>query len=298
MSKTHTVNSTYTNFDLFEYIENTPSAAVAGAMARSVAWRIDSLIQNASRQLFKTVRDGLIKRKTEEMASGSTRDAHAEVMMALRDVAMSEQAFEEFGKSQAGALKNIRDLMRLRDDFHDVAQHLVSLTYRWDGSPDVFVRESIDDAFARPTNMKISERQRNRIAMSVDCYAKEFDATPEELGMLKEQNLKRAELNNKSIAETLDSQQDVVFMIFQFAMTTDVEMDLAEHFWHLDVSLQRALIDSAMSAADRAHKDAQNSKRITDMEFTEICISSLRAQKYLKGVLTSPRFVVREMAEA
>ena len=165
-NKTHT-KSAFINFNLFEYIEETTNPTLAAAMARNVAWRVDSLIQNFSRQIFKTVREGLINRKTETIASKLTRDGHAEIMMALRDLALSEEAFAEFGKGATGAMKNIKDLIRFRDHVHEVAHDLVALTFKWDGTINSFPLETIDQAFARPVEMKVGRDQRRRIKVRV-----------------------------------------------------------------------------------------------------------------------------------
>lgn len=297
MSKTHT-KSAFINFDLFEYIEETTNPTLAAAMARNVAWRVDSLIQNFSRQIFKTVREGLTQRKTETIASKLTRDGHAEIMMALRDLALSEEAFAEFSKGATGAMKNIKDLIRFRDHAHEVAHDLVALTFKWDGTINSFPLETIDQAFARPVEMKVGRDQRRRIKVSIDRRAQEYNLNEEERGHLAERRLLSAQSEMDEISETLDSQQDIVFCMFQFAIHADTDMDLADKFYHLDTSVQRALITSAMEAARRAETDATNSRRISDAEFDDICVGALRIERTLQGVLTSSQFAMRETAEA
>ena len=58
MSKITTSTAT---FCLFDFIRDVPNCDVAAQIAQSTAWRIDTLIQGAARQLFKTVREDQYK---------------------------------------------------------------------------------------------------------------------------------------------------------------------------------------------------------------------------------------------
>lgn len=289
MSKTFTVNTTHSAFDLFEYIESTPNVSIAAGMAQSVAWRIDSLIQNFSRQIFKSVRQDLLTKGV---------DGVAELSMALREQAFAEEAFHQSGSTVQGPVQNIKELMVHRESAHELAAKLVGMTTKWDGTLNRYEIPDIDVVFTEPVQMKVSRDQRRRITMSVERRASAYGLDEAQRGMLVDRRLTRAKDQQDSIAETLTEQQGAVHEMFRLAVTTNLDLDIADSFHTMDISVQRSLIESAMNAAQRAEDDATNSRSITDAEFDDVCIGVMKVEKDLKGVLASPRFVVREMAEA
>ena len=53
MSKVHSIVN---NFDLHDYTSTIHEVYVASQVAQSTAWRIDTMIVSAARQLFKNIR--------------------------------------------------------------------------------------------------------------------------------------------------------------------------------------------------------------------------------------------------
>ena len=96
MSKITTSTAT---FCLFDFIRDVPNCDVAAQIAQSTAWRIDTLIQGAARQLFKAVREDQYRKGV---------DGLAELSMALREQAFAEHAFEEAGNAVTGPVATIK----------------------------------------------------------------------------------------------------------------------------------------------------------------------------------------------
>ena len=66
----------------------------------------------------------------------------------------------------------------------------------------------------------------------------------------------------------------------------------------MDTNNQRTLIESAMTAADRAEEYATSSTNLSDAEFDDVCMCVLNVNKQLKLVLNSSRFKTRAQREA
>ena len=116
MSKITTSTAT---FCLFDFIRDVPNCDVAAQIAQSTAWRIDTLIQGAARQLFKAVREDQYKKGV---------DGLAEISMALKEQAFAEHAFAEAGSATTGAVATSKELLVHREAAYTLAG---DLTWRW-----------------------------------------------------------------------------------------------------------------------------------------------------------------------
>ena len=90
------------HFDLVDYIRTFPQPEVANPMAQGVAWKIDTMLQQASREVFRNVRQDLYKKGV---------DGLAELSIALRESAFAAESFKDAGSHSLGAVTQIGELM-------------------------------------------------------------------------------------------------------------------------------------------------------------------------------------------
>lgn len=286
MSKLTASTST---FCLFDFIRDVPNADVAAQIAQSVAWRVDTLIQGAARQLFKSVRQ-------DQFDKGV--DGLAELTMALREQAFAEQAFEEAGSATTGAVATIKELMVHREAAHNQAAELTGLCLDWQGRPKTYVVPDLDDVFLSKVELKVKPQTKRRIAMSVERRAKAYDLTEDETKEQVARRVQREEDKLKGVGLTLQDQGPAVYEMFRQACSVALDAEVGRSFHTMDVTNQRTLIESAITAADRAEEYAASSNNITDAEFDDICMCVLQTTKQLKLVLNSTRFKTHAQREA
>lgn len=285
MTKITTSTST---FCLFDFIRDVPNADVAAQIAQSVAWRVDTLIQGAARQLFKAVREDQFRKGV---------DGLAELTMALKEQAFAEQAFEEAGSATTGAVATIKELMLWREAAHNQAAELTSLCIDWQGRPKTYVVPDLDDVFFNEVQLKVKPQTKRRIAMSVERRAKAYDLTAEETQQQIAKRVAREEDKLHDVSATLQDQAGAVYEMFRQACSVVLDAEVGREFHTMDVTNQRTLIEAAITAADRAEEYAA-SARITDAEFDDVCMCVLQATKQLKLVLNSTRFKTAAQREA
>lgn len=286
MSKVTTSTAT---FCIFDFIRDVPNVDVAAQIAQSTAWRIDTLIQGAARQLFKSVREDQFKKGV---------DGLAELSMALREQAFAEHAFEEAGSSTVGAVATIKELMLHREGAYNLAAELTALCIDYQGRPKSFVIPDLDDVFFNEVNLKVRPQTKRRIAMSVERRAKAYDLSEDETKAQVARRVQREEDKLQDVSATLQDQAGAVYEMFRQACAVSLDAEVGREFHTMAIENQRILIESAMIAADRAEEYATSSSNITDAEFDDVCMCVLNANKHLKMVLNSSRFKTHAQREA
>lgn len=286
MSKITTSTAT---FCLFDFIREIPNCDVAAHVAQSTAWRIDTLIQGAARQLFKSVREDQFRKGV---------DGLAELTMALKEQAFAEHAFEEAGSATTGPVATIKELMVHREAAHNLAAELTALTIDYQGRPKTYVVPDLDDVFFNEVSLKVRPQTKRRIAMSVERRAKAYDLTAEETQQQIAKRVAREEDKLHDVSATLQDQSGAVYEMFRQACAVHLDAEVGREFHTMDVANQRTLIESAITAADRAEEYAASSNNITDAEFDDVCMCVLQATKQLKLVLNSTRFKTAAQREA
>lgn len=304
-------------FNLFDFIKTLPQAYVAGHAARTVAWRIDSLIVSAARSILRNVRD--------KMSTGLVHgiDDRAEQLreLALKDTA--EKWFELTGKDNAGEIETIRWLNAMRDQWQDLAKDLTSLTCDWKGQPRVYEIEELEDAFLRDPNMKINSQTRRRMKMSSSRMAEAY-GMPEMADAFLKRRVEREQDRLERMTESMKETAPLAFSMCQLAIECDKFGDdedlggvkfksfadlrdftgksaqerMQSGFSSLPISIQRTLIDTAVTAIQRADEYAASERSMTDMEYDHILACVLSSTKTLQQVLKSPRFVRHAQQEA
>lgn len=283
------VTTSTATFCIFDFIREVPNVDVAAQIAQSVAWRVDTLIQGAARQLFKSVREDQFKKGV---------DGLAEISMALKEQSFAEHAFEEAGPATTGAVATIKELMLWREAAHNQAAELTSLCIDYQGRPKTYVVPDLDDVFFNEVSLKVKPQTKRRIAMSVERRAKAYDLTEEETKAQVARRIAREEDKLSDVSATLQDQAGAVHEMFRQACAVHLDADVGREFHTMDLVNQRTLIESAMVAADRAEEYAASSSNITDAEFDDVCMCVLQATKQLKLVLNSSRFKTHAQREA
>lgn len=277
------------NFDLFDYIKNTANVDVAAQMAQGVAWKIDVMLQAASRELFKSVRQHLF---------GRDIDGLAELTIALRSTEYAGASFREAGSSTDGPVVLIGELMHFREAAHNMATELTSLTTDWNGRPVMYVTPDLDDVFHGQVNLKLKTLTRTRVTRNTTRRGEAFDLTKEEIAAHIARKLAVKEENLRQVGVTLEEQAGAVFEMYKLACASATRApgeSLA--FYELGLNAQRAMIEHAATNAQRASDRAEDNSNLTDEEADEISMTATKVTKDMKLVLASPRFVIAQQVE-
>lgn len=285
MTKTHSY------FDLFAHIKSIPSAEIAAQAAQSTAWRMDTLVIGASRQLYKTV-------KQEQYDQGV--DGMAEITSALNEQAYAESSFDEIGSHVTGPVTTIKELMYQREAWQTLAGELTRLTVDYKGVPRVYKEKTIEEQIFAPGAIKVNVDTKRKLAINAKRFAQAYDR-PELADELYARKLARSEASAVNIGETLKSQAQGVAHIFALAVRHPMEMpqcDTDANFYSLTLDTQRVLIDNCIRAIERAADQACEDRNMKDSDYDILCLSAIRAVKELKSVQKSPRFMNAAQQEA
>lgn len=304
-------------FNLLDFTQNMPQAYVAAHVARSVAWRMDNMIVSAARSILRTVRN--------QMSSDPQHpiDTLSDQLAELSVVENSSRWFDAAGKDDPDSVETIRWLNALRDDWHQLAHELTSLTCDWKGVPRVYEIPDIEEAFMRDPNMKIAAQTQRRMKLSSTRMAEAY-GMPEMADQFLKRRVDREQDRLAGMAEGMKATAPAAFMAFEHVLQSDTFSDdpnaggvkiksfadlnkligqsaKERHergFSSMPIELQRTLIDAAITAAQRADEYAAGERSMTDMEYDHILACVLSSVKTLQQVLKSPRFQRLAHAEA
>jgi len=281
--------TTHSYFDLYEFNDALPQTELAGAMASATLWKIDTMIINSARQLYKTVRDDLV-------ASAGV-DQRAEITNALNEQAYAEQSFNEIGSHVTGPVTTIKELYYVREAWEALAERLVPLAIRYTSSDgqevySEFRHRTIDDQIFNPGESKVAPKDERRIRESNVFLAKAL-GSPESAEMLFQHDMQSALDDKLSMRKNMLTQAQGVSYMLELALKHDMpvpESPPTSAFYSLTLDTQRALINNAISGLDRERVRIAKSKVIKDIDFSIMLISWDKATKALQAVLKSPRF--------
>ena len=286
MSKTHQVPSTtYNRFDLTSFIEDLPQEYLRMQASQSFAWRLDTMIVQATRQLFKTVRDDL---RTSEL------DSAADMNNALAETAFAEQAFNDIGSDSCGPVRAIHELIDLRPRAHAVARQCTAAVLDWKGNMRNYNEPAISDLFNQVGTMKPKSTTLSKMQRNASRRAAEVATGKDAIEMaqrLYDRKVGRERARLAAMGEALKAQAGALEVMFELALKARPErLPKCCEFYQIDQEQQRVLIANTISALERAEDYAESDSNISDTECDDICIASSLAIKELKKVLVSPRF--------
>ena len=276
-----TTNTTHAYFDLHEYISNIACADVAAQMASSVAFAADVAICGAARQLMKNLR-------AHHVDHGI--DSHAEMTMALEDMAFAEEVMAAAGKDDLGPVAMIVQLNAVREQWHALASDLTGMTFNWDGTPRVYRETHIEDMLTREVKLPVKPQTERRIRVQIERRADGIGK--EDIEAVFQKRLAREQARAKDMAKALSEQSGAVLVAYQLALAHG-EASKVEGFYELDTQLRRQMIEAALKGAARAEDYATNSRNISDAEFDDISFAVIRVERELKAVLNGPAYKVQ-----
>lgn len=293
MSRTHTVASgtiqpstTYKSFDLNEFVNELPSAWLRAQIARSYAWRIDTMLVQACRTLFKLVRD--------EAMTGGLDDA-SDYNLALAEQAFAEECFGEAGSSTAGPVQTVHELLDLRHEAHAMASEATRQVLDWKGHLQSYDIPEISDLFKNQGTMKPKattlariDRMCKRRAAAV-ATGKDAEILA---GRLAAKKIERENMKSASISRALKAQTGALEMMFNIASANRPKkmLDRTLHFHQIDIETQRTLVAACMQSLQLAEERALSDSVLSDSEFDDVSLGIELATEELRKVLKSPRF--------
>ena len=289
-------NTNNAYFDLADYIQSLTSVDVAAQMAQSVAFAVDTAINNASRQLMKNLRANHIDHGIDSLA---------EMTMALEDSAFAEEIMRQAGSDSLGPVSTILQLNVIREQWHMIASELTGMTYDWQGVPRVYEVRPIEEMLLREVRLQVKPLTAQRLRMQVERRA--GDASQEDINAVYAKRLAREEQRTKDTARALTEQQGAIVTLYHLASNIGGELpnirensnvDASAEFHLLDAALRRQLIEAAMKGAARAEDYATGSSSITDAEFDQISFAVIKVERELKAVLAGAAYAVQRATAA
>ncbi|MBS0453986.1 MAG: hypothetical protein JSS14_22010 [Proteobacteria bacterium] len=279
------------HFDLLDYVRTFPQADIAAEMAQGLAFRIDVGIQQASREIFKAVRQDLFDKGV---------DGLSELTIALRESDFAGQSFADCGIDTTNWVQQIGDLWTFREAAHNMAAELAPLTLDFRGQPLKYMIPDIEDVFMGEVKLKLNNDTRRRLVKNVERRAKALDMDEDIVKQVVAKKLERKEDRLKDIGITLEEQASAVYELFRQALLKSPHTAGDDfRFYQLDMQVQRTLIEQATTNAGRAEERAEDNRFISDAQADEISMFAIKAEKELKSVLKSDRFVTAaRIAEA
>lgn len=285
------VSTTHRYFNLFHFIDNIMSPEIAAPVAVSTARKVDFMITNAARQLFKSM-------KVDAAACGI--DLFADMKAAVNQAAYAESVFDEYGSTNTGVIATIKELMYQREMYHGQAARLTALTNDFSGKPKTYIERSLEDQILNPTPGKVAGNIQNRYRIQTKRNADAM-GMPEEAANLLAKRLAAAEADKLRMTDNLKDQGAAVLMVLELACKynlEDVERPTTTEFTSLSVPTQIELLHSTLQAIAMADKWATDNNKLSDSEWDVASLSAIKATKDIQAVLKSPTYAHHAQQEA
>lgn len=285
------MKTTHRYFDLLSYIHDVPEVRIAAHMAASTAWKIDQLIVQNSRAIFKHIRQELLE-------NGATESA-AELTTALHEADFAEQSFNEQGSSVSGPIENIRWLNAQRDQWHDLAKKLTEMTWDWQGNTRKYDIPDIDAAFLNDRPYRVNSMTQRRMKMSIQRRAAAYNWDAETAKQRFESKLARKEDKLQQVKESVDAMAGASQLMMNFALRTDDSSAAvrSKEFSALPVEIQRLLLDNAITAAGMAAEWAEDDRSLSEREADNLDDCAFNVERELKALFNTPKFKIAQQVE-
>lgn len=283
-------NTTHAYFDLKDYVQSLTCVDVAAQMAQSVAFSIDVAINAATRQLMKNLR---------ALHAEHGIDSLSEMTAALEDSAFAEEAMRQAGKDDLGPVATILALNSIRDEWHELASELTSMTFNWNGTPRIYEIKPIEEMLLREVKLQVKPLTAQRLRVQIERRAD--GASKEDIDAVYQKRLAREEQRAKDTARALTEQQGAILTLYRLAIQLGSEIvgnTEVKEFYELDAALRRQFIEAALKGAARAEDYATNASNITDAEFDAISFAVIKVERELKAVLAGPAYTVQRVTTA
>ena len=293
MSKTHRVptgstvpSTTYKTFDLNEFINDLPSAFVRMQAAQSYAWRIDTMIVQAVRTLFKACKDTAVIGEL---------DTAADYNNALAEQSFAEQCFADIGSDSAGPVRTLHEMLDLRPEAHAMAREATRAVLDWKGNVRSYEEPELATLFEASGTIKPKATTLARMQLLANRSAAKV-ATGKDMalmaGKLYAGRVSREKARLAGMQESMQQQVGALQTMFNVAVAHIHQSDTVKHhcFHQVDVEHQRTLIVSTKQAMARAEEYATSDSNMPDAEFDSVVMVVELSTQELDKVLKSPRF--------
>lgn len=281
-----TAYTNHTYFDLPEAIEKLDDPLLRGRILNNLAWRLDGLLTQQVSAMYRLM--------AQELRDTNTIDQLNEAAAILGEQSFAEENFAQIGSNTEGPLTTFHQLL-------DVREGVYALAGKYAEDIDEFWRAQNVGLEARLREIRGDEPSRavkNRIEEEVDAIIahRQKRGKPVNPGYreaLIKEALKDETESNKSLnernKETIDARMNILSLMLAERPTSATEV---KHFYELPIATQRALIDSAIQAAERCRKDA---RRDPNVVFSLFLAEYLDLIDLLTAVTKTDRF--RELDE-
>lgn len=280
-------STTFAYFDLADSIENIQQDFVRMQVAQSYAWTIDRRIVAAVRELFKTVRDNC--------RTGSLDDA-VDYNNALAEQSFAEAQFNEIGSDSRGPVRTVHELLDIRNNAHVLAATCTRTVLDWKGNLRSYTEPDLMDLFTPNGNMKVRADTVAKIERTARYKAHAVAGHDPALEKQIQDKLLTTRIASEKVRlsgmrAALSEQVGALQMMFRIVQAKRPAKMPEQHLFHqLHLDLQRELISSAKTAADRAVTFAESDSNVAVEEIDDIVLAAALFGDHLSKVLAAPKF--------
>jgi hypothetical protein len=258
--------------DLFNFVKTTVNPEIAAQMASSIAWRIDTMLQQQSRELLKELKPQLVHMGIDE---------YNDLEASIASAAMGEFMSIEGGGERGGCIHIIQSLNPIRDVWHKLAKDLTNLTFDKDGIGREYDTPDLDDVFFTPIELKVKAETIRRTVKRTQRNAVAYQLDEEQTAARVKKAIARKEEKAADTSRYLTDQQPTVNTLFRLASSTALPYDLSTEFDELPNKVKLALLSTARDSAMRLAEWADDYFWLSEDEYDGICNTAIKVDKAL-----------------
>jgi hypothetical protein len=260
--------------DLSNFVKTTLNPEIAAQMASSIAWRIDTLLQQQARELLKELKPEFSRQGIDELN---------DIEAAIAGAVMQEYSSTQAGGERGGNISNIQMLNPMRDEWHQLAKQLTHLTFDKEGVGRDYEIPTLDEVFFTPITLKVKpEAQRRtikRAERSADAYGLDADQKAKRI----KQAVTRKEDKAADTSRFLTDQQPTVNTLYRMASRVDLPEAITHEFDELPNRIKLTLLTTARDSAMRLAEWAEDYFWLSEPEYDDLISCSMKVDKQLRG---------------
>lgn len=272
------------SFNLQSYLQDVPSLYLRMQLLSSFAWRIDTMIVQQCRALFKLL-------KLTPLAL--TLDGDADLRSAITEGAWTEQLFDEAGPDRQTPMQTLWVLASMRLTAHEQAADATMLVPWSNGQQRRYDIPEIETLFVPTGSTEPKGESLLRMQMSAERNAAKLGTGKDAKELAKRFMEARLRIERASLAgmqHNMAKQADSLIALYSYTMA-QIPDNIVGDFTLLHIDVQRALIDSTIGAIERTVQTAESQpKEMTFDDFCHLLTVTDTAKDELKKVLASPAF--------
>jgi hypothetical protein len=273
----------YRSFDVAAAIHSCTSLWLRTQLFSSYAWRIDTLIVQQCRALYKRL-------KLTDLAM--TLESDADYRNALTSADWTEQLFAEAGSDTVTPVHTLHTLVGMRLEAHEVAANAAMLTPWPNGEPRKYEIPELEALFEPSGSTEPRGQSLMRMEITAQRKASRMATGKEATALAKrlfDRRVKTEKANMAAMKHNMANQTQSLIALYSYTMA--LEHGETKGFVDLHIDVQRTLIDSVISAAERSEATAESrANEVSDDDFMHVIQDVEDLIDQLKGVLASPRF--------